>query len=77
MSIESRTKMNDDWYKEFKGKCVACSRARESSRKNEMLCDCLKATNRGLPNRPGGCGEYFGTRVHKLFGCVYFKGIEV
>lgn len=63
--------MSKEWWDNFRGRCIACAHAVPSSRKHEMGCQCQKAWNRGLPNRPGG-GQ-FSVPVHKLFGCVYFE----
>lgn len=63
-------KLDKAWFEEFKGRCVSCERARQSSRKDEMLCNWRKAWNRGLPDRPGGMRDE--EPVHKLFGCVYY-----
>jgi len=65
---------DDKWYEDFRGRCVACSNAAPSTRKNEMICQLEKAArNKGLPSRPGG--HWDGEPVHKLFGCVYWLRI--
>ena len=59
------------WKEEFKGKCITCTHAFPSPRKNEMMCRYQKAWSRGLPQRPGG--TQFEVQVHKLFGSIYHK----
>lgn len=63
--------MNNKWWSEFEGKCVACIHARSTPRKQEMECTYKKAALHGLKDRPGG--TWMGEPVHKLFGCVYFQ----
>lgn len=67
--------MNEEWWKEFQGKCITCIHAEATNRKQEMMCTLEKAArNHGLPSRPGGA--WFGTPVHKLFGCVYYQSAK-
>ena len=64
--------MNEEWKKEFEGRCIACKWAAPSPRRKEMICQLEKAArNKGLPSRPGG--SWFGEPVYKLFGCIYFE----
>lgn len=66
---------NQEWWDNFRGRCVACKHSAPTTRKNELMCQLEKAArNRGLPSRPGG--TWWGTPVHKLFGCVFFESYE-
>ena len=62
----------NDWWDNFRGRCVACRHSSPSTRKAEMLCHLEKAArNHGLPSRPGGTWD--GQPVAKLFGCIFFE----
>ena len=66
---------NNQWWDNFRGRCVSCRHSTPSTRKNEVLCQLQVASVfMGLPSRPGG--SFTGQPVHKLYGCVYFQSNE-
>lgn len=64
--------VEDEWWENFRGKCITCIFAEKTNRNKEMMCMLGKAArDHGLGSRPGG--SWNGTPVSKLFGCVYWK----